>query len=58
MLEISVMNLFEDLQKFQTDIIKDLKTHNDDKEKCKEFDKKLDAVALFINAIIKFRRVI
>jgi len=52
----SVLNCLEQLQKYQSELMNMLKEVKDDKDKSKEYDKKLDACSLLIQSIIKFRR--
>jgi chromosome segregation ATPase len=55
-IENSVINCLEQLQQYQTEIMKNLKDVKDDKEKVKEYDKQLDACSHLIQSIIKFKR--
>lgn len=53
----SVLNCLEQLQKYQTELMKELKdTNKEEKEKVKDMDKKLDSCSQLIQSIIKFRR--
>ena len=52
----SVLNCLEQLQKYQSELMNMLKEVKDDKDKSKEYDKKLDACSQLIQSIIKFRR--
>lgn len=53
----SVLNCLEQLQKYQTELMKELKdTNKEEKEKVKGMDKKLDSCSQLIQSIIKFRR--
>ncbi len=55
-IENSVMNCLEQLQQFQSELMKNLKDVKDDKEKVKEYDKQLDACCHLIQSMIKFKR--
>ena len=53
----SVLLCLEQLQKYQSDLMKDLKDANkEEKDKIKEYDKKMDSCSQLIQSIIKFRR--
>ena len=57
LVDSSVLNCLEQLQKYQTELMKELKdTSKEEKEKVKEMDKKLDSCSQLIQSIIKFRR--
>lgn len=56
MLNYNLVNLYEEIAKHQKSIIEQLK--NADKDETKKLDKELDAITLFTNALIKFRRSI
>jgi hypothetical protein len=58
LVENSVFSCLEQLQKYQSDLMKSLQEKEEDEKKKKENDKKLDACTQLISAIIKFRRVL
>jgi len=57
MLNYTIINLFEELSKEQKEIIQKLNNKDLDIKEQKELNKKLDAIGLFLNSVIKFRRV-
>ena len=57
MLNFTVLSLLEEVSLKQKKIIEELKLKDLEPEKVKLLNKELDAISLFLNAIIKFRRV-
>jgi len=56
MLNNTVLSLLEEISLKQKKIIEELKLKDLEPEKVKILNKELDAISLFLNAIIKFRR--
>jgi len=51
-----IQQLQQEIQKEQTKILEEIRKKQDEPNEVKKLDKKLDAISLFTNALIKFKR--